>query len=406
VENAQRAADALKEHGYPQAAADALGVATNTFSRWVKRAARMGLLGTNPVLPGFEISKTTLTPNGGEFVTQRPERVPGEAVPEHLEQTGLSRYTDGQGNVIGQWELYRKDRSIVTDLVPVLAKAFEEYQGRSVLVDRVGAFNEDLLSVYPIADQHHGLLAWGKESGEDYDLKISAERLRNSMTRLIGQSPRSQTGIILNLGDWQHTDDQKNMTPGHGNILDVDSRYFKILSAGVHLMMDCVHLGLQQHENVIVRNLPGNHDPHASIALTIALGSYFHNNPRVTVLQDPSEFFYYRFGKTLIGATHGHKMKPEVMAMNMAVTQRKDWGETDYHWFLFGHIHHETVKECGDVRVESFQTLAAKDAFSASHGYTAGQSLSSITIHSEDGEIGRHRVNIQPPDTREKHEVN
>ena len=83
--------------------------------------------------------------------------------------------------------------------------------------------------------------------------------------------------------------------------------------------------------------------------------------------------------------------------MNMAVTQREDWGETDYHWFLFGHIHHETVKEIGDVRVESFQSLAARDAWTASHGYCSGNSLTSVTLHEDDGEIGRHRVNLVSP---------
>jgi hypothetical protein len=62
--------------------------------------------------------------------------------------------------------------------------------------------------------------------------------------------------------------------------------------------------------------------------------------------------------------------------------------------FYFGHIHHETVKEIGGVRCESFQTLAAKDAYAITGGYRSGQSLTSITHHRSAGEIGRHRINI------------
>jgi hypothetical protein len=85
------------------------------------------------------------------------------------------------------------------------------------------------------------------------------------------------------------------------------------------------------------------------------------------------------------------------MVMDMAVSHRDDWAKADFRYFLFGHIHHETALEVGDVRCESFQTIASKDAYSHSHGFRAGRSLTSITLHAHDGEIGRHRVNIPPP---------
>lgn len=303
---------------------------------------------------------------------------------------------DGQSQEVLQWVKTHNEKSL-QDLTDAIKTTFDEYKGKADLIAAPKTVDKDLLSVYPIADQHHGLMAWGAESGENYDLKIGADRLRQCSKRLISQSPSSKQALILNLGDWQHTDDAKNMTPRGGNILDVDGRYFKVLTTGVQLMMDVVDLALQKHETVVVRNLPGNHDPHASIALTVALGAFYSKNPRVTIDDDPSDFFFHRFGQTLIGATHGHKMKPPAMAMSMAVRRREDWGNTKYHWFLFGHIHHETAREIGDVRCESFQTLASKDAFGASHGYNAGQSITSVTLHTEEGEVGRHRVNTPPP---------
>jgi hypothetical protein len=93
-------------------------------------------------------------------------------------------------------------------------------------------------------------------------------------------------------------------------------------------------------------------------------------------------------------------MRPDRMAMTMATQRREDWGATAYHWFLSGHIHHETAKEVGDVRCESFQTIADKDNHAAAGGYNSGQSLNAITLHWRDGEIGRHRVNIPPPSMR------
>lgn len=389
-------------HPSTEAAARAAGIPVSTLKCRLKRAAEKGLCGTKPVIPGFRLASVTTQEdeNGAitkTFIQQKPEHGEEWQLPEGHIVKGISALVDEDGREIIKWIKTRTDTATPA-LVEALKKVFEEYKGLSAedLVPWHGNVADELLSVYPIADQHNGLLAWGKECGESYDLQIGIERLRSCMKRLISQSPASKQAIILNLGDWQHNDDMKNMTPGHGNILDVDSRYFKILTAGVRLMKDCIDMALQKHEHVLVRNIPGNHDPHASIALTVALSEFYSNNPRVTVDDSPGDFFYHRFGATLIGATHGHKLKPDKMAMAMAVTRREDWGATKYHWFLFGHIHHETCKEVGDVRVESFQTLAAKDAFSVGGGYVSGQSLSSITLHREDGEIGRHRVNIFP----------
>jgi hypothetical protein len=389
--------------GSYRVAAAALGIANgNALASRLTRLraqAERGEYGTSYVIPTFAIKSvsTQIGPNGEtqkEWIKQGPQAGDAFEVPEGHRVAGVSALVDGAGRTIQQWV---KTKSENADFViDALKTTFDQYKGRAKPVPAPKQIDADLMSVYPIADQHVGLMAWLPEAGENYDLKIGAARLRDCMARLIGQSPPSGQALILNLGDWTHQDDMRNMTPRSGHILDVDGRYFKVLTTGVQLMVDCIEMALAKHKTVLVRNIPGNHDPHASIALTVALGAFFANNPRVTVDDDPSEWFFHRFGQTLMGAHHGHRSKPADMAMTMAVRRRSDWGETAYHWMMFGHIHHETAKEVGDVRVESFQTLAAKDAYAAGHGYCSGQSLTSVTLHIEDGEIGRHRVNLTP----------
>lgn len=352
------------DHKSLEAAARAAGITASSFRNRLLRAAQRGVDGSIP-----------------------------EPLPLGQVVKGISTLYDKDGEKVLEWIKTGSDQSTI-QFIEAIRSAFDEYKSACKLISPPKKSDCDLLSVYPIADQHVGLLSWARETGENYDLKIGVDRLKSCAARLISQSPPSKQAIVLNLGDWTHADDQKNMTPRSGNILDVDGRYFKVLTAGVQLMMDIIELALAKHETVLVRNIPGNHDPHASIALTIALAAFYSGNPRVTVDDDPSDFFFYRFGQTLIGANHGHKMKADRMAMAMATMRREDWGKTRHHWFLFGHIHHETLKEVGDVRVESFRTLAAKDAHAASCGYVSGQSLTSVTIHREDGEIGRHKVNI------------
>lgn len=395
-ETLRKVAAAVASHkGNVSAAARSLNLNRETFRSQVNEAARRGLMGHGPVLPGYEIKSVATQSEDGAWVKQT--KAPGEVfeVPAGHAVKGYSTLVDGDGRTVAQW-IKTREETVTADLVTAITAAFAEYRGHAKPIAAPRHTDSDLLSVYPIADQHNGLLAWGAETGESYDLKIGAERLRNTMRRLIAQAPASKQALILNLGDWQHADDSRNVTPRSGHQLDVDGRYFKVLTTGVQLMMDCIELALQKHETVRVRNIPGNHDPHASIALTVALSAFYARNPRVVVDDDPSEWFFHRFGATLIGAHHGHKCKPADMAMTMAVRRRADWGDTQFHYFYFGHIHHETAKEVGDVRCESFQTLAAKDAHSAGAGYNSGNSLTSITLHREEGEIGRHRINIAP----------
>lgn len=395
---------AYLEHGQnKQAAARSLKLAETSYRRRLNAASERGMLigKTQPAMPGFVVTSISEKRDADgklehSHIRQAPD--PGERKDFQLPQghiaKGVSALVDAEGKIIQQWVKTREDTQ---HLVEAIKEAFKDAISPVPLIDPPRLTDADLLSVYPIADQHNGLLAWGKETGEPYDLKIGEERLRSCASRLISQSPRSRQAIILNLGDWQHTDDQKNQTPAHHNILDVDSRYRKILVAGVKLMKDVVELTLQRHQSVLVVNIPGNHDPHASIALDVALIEAYANNPRVDVWGSPAEFFFHRFGNTLLGATHGYRCKPQEMAMTMAVRAREDWGKTAFHHFMYGHIHHESVKEIGDVRVESFQTLAANDAHHEASGYTSGKSLTSITYHRQDGEIGRHRVNVPAP---------
>jgi len=363
-----QAVEVRNRHRTMKAAAAELGVKWHTLELKLRRAAERGLDGSTPApLPI------------GQVVS------------------GISSLY--KMNEAGEWEeklqwVKTKSDKQTEDFIAAIKATFDQYEGRAKPAPAPKTSDKDLLSVYPIADQHNGLMAWGEETGEDYDLKIGADRLRACASRLISQSPDAKQAIILNLGDWQHNDDSKNATPASGNVLDVDGRYMKVLTTGVQLMQDVIELALQRHDTVLVRNLPGNHDPHAAIALTVALNAFYSKEPRVTISVDPSEFFFHRFGQNLLGANHGHRMKPADMAMMLAVRCKEDWGATKFKHFMFGHIHHATLKEIGGVMVESFQTLAAKDGWSHAKGFTSGQSLTGLTYHKEDGPVGRHQVHI------------
>src|SRR5262249_22245991 len=130
-------------------------------------------------------------------------------------------------------------------------------------------------------------------------------------------------------------------------------------------------------------------------ALFVGLSEHFRNDARVTIDSGAADYWFFRFGATLIGAHHGHRLSPTEMAGAMATECREDWGETLYRIFLHGHLHHLIVKEVLGVRVECFRTIAEEDAHHAGK-YRAGKSLVSITLHKDGGEEGRAQINLPP----------
>lgn len=364
-ESALEAIEALRQAGgEKQAAADLLGIPRSTFVNRLQRAAERGLDGSvpKPIPPGQMIR-------------------------------GVSTLYDSKNNEILTWVKTRAD-----DHKPAFFEAvqefFEHYSGYSVLPPAPKSCDADLLTVYPIADLHLGMYAWAAETGADYDVETARRLLLNSMGQLVAMSPPAATGVVLNLGDFMHADSNRQMTPASGNILDVDTRYMKVLQTGVALLVSSIEYALQRHERVIVRNIPGNHDPHAALCLTIALDCFFHGEKRVEVDTNPSEFWFYRFGKVFLGAHHGHRAKPVQLAGAMAALHPKDWGASLHRHFFSGHIHHREALEVNGVEWEAFQTLAAKDAYAASMGYNSARGMKAIVFHQERGEVARNSVRL------------
>ena len=391
---------AYAAHGMNQVhASEALGISRGALQESLRAAARRGLMGSKPVLPGYEIKKasTQLGPNGElqrEWIQQSPEAGDVFEVPAGHAVKGVSALVGADGRTIQQWIKTKEETQ--TDLIAAIKEEFAGYKGAAKLVKPPKETLSDLMQVYPVCDPHIGMLSWAPETGQDNDLKIGVDRVDNGLQRLISLAPPAETAVIIQTGDFLHADSQANTTPASGHQLDVDGRSHKVKLAGVQLLRRSIDYALQKHSRVIVKNLKGNHDPESAAWLNIALGLFYSNEPRVEIDLDDgnNDIWLHLFGVNYIGATHGHTMKPERMAMVMADDNPEYWGASKYRWMIFGHIHHETVKEVGSVRCESFRQPVPKDAYAHSHGYRAGNSMSSVTLHKQDGEIGRHKINF------------
>lgn len=401
-------ARALREHGSIRKAAAALGVPASTLQNRLHRAALRGEIGGPPIPdiakppPGFAISR-----NGGEYdangklrrqwVGTRRDAGEEFAVPAGHVVKGESALVDPDGRVLAKWIKTREGSA--AGLTEALHAAFARYDGAAPALPPPASADEKLLTVYPLPDLHFGMFAWGKETGANYDTAIARDLVTRIVRSLVEQSRPSKRAVLLGLGDYFHANDEKAATPGSGHRLDVDGRWMRVFDQGAGLAISLVETLARKHERVEVVFLPGNHDIDAARTLTVALSYFFSATGRITVNKLAGLHWYRRFGRVLLGATHGHTMKPDRMAMMLATDRARDWGETEHKHMFFGHVHHESAREVGPVRVESFNTPAAKDAYAAGAGYRSGRSMSAITFHVDDGEIGRHRVNISTPRT-------
>lgn len=306
----------------------------------------------------------------------------------------VSTNYDGDGNIRQQWVSEDKDREELFDQMKrAVATLIEPCEGLSLPVSTPIGASDDFLVVYPIADVHLGMLAWAGETGADYDLKICEQLLKESMVELVQSAPTTTTCLIANLGDFFHADTMENKTMRSGNVLDVDSRWGKVVQIGTRVYRDIIHLALQKHERVIVKSAIGNHDDHASMWLAMLMKAYFEKNDRVEIELPTSHYSYYTFGKNLIGITHGG-IKADRLPGIMACDKSREWGETTHRFFYTGHLHHKEVKEFPGVIVEIFRTIASKDAWTSRSGYRSTRAMEAIVLAKAGGEHGRRIVNL------------
>lgn len=393
--------DAVNEHGSQRAAARALGVQQSCISAALASAERRAMrkLGFAPAdLPGFDTVEATTRYDAsgiliGQSRRQRPNPDLNDAPLPIEDGFAISKITelyDRSNDKTLRW-VQKKPQPAVqyAAMQAAFAALAEPLQGLSPLISTPVGTDDSLLTVYPLGDPHFGMHSWAAETGTNFDLK-EAERLTCAAAdKLVSLAPASTEATLLNLGDYFHADDQTNRTPGHGNQLDVDGRYQKVITVGVKAMRWCALRLLQKHQHVRIRNVRGNHDPHAHVALAIALEAYFENEPRITVDMSPAPYTFQRFGQVLIGEGHGDGAKATDLPGVMMNDAREHISATKFWYWHNGHVHHDSLKEYQNVLVEYHRTLAAKDFWHWHKGYRSGRTMKSITYHKDFGEFHR-----------------
>lgn len=256
--------------------------------------------------------------------------------------------------------------------------------------------DQDLCTIYPIADIHIGMLCWAKETGAPWDLDIATEVLVNALVRLAAGSPNSEQAVLVLLGDFVHWDGIDAVTPTAHNILDSDIRFQKLQKAALEVVEKAVEIIARKHKRVRVIQCEGNHDLASSSWLRVVLSRIFRDDPRVSIDETPMPYHAFLHGDVMIGFHHGHRKQgknlPGIFASEPRF--RKMWGQATHTYIHTGHLHSSElyISDSGGAVVERHPTLAARDAYTTGIGAVAVRACRAITYHKKFGEVQRTTV--------------
>lgn len=253
---------------------------------------------------------------------------------------------------------------------------------------------EPRMAVLATPDLHVGKLAWGEETGENYDSKIALEVWRkavNSLLRRLEAHPVEL--LILPLGnDLFHVDGLENTTT-RGTRVDVDSRWqraFRLVAEFVlEELLEAVRRRVPRVKVVMV---PGNHDHQRVFYLGELLRAYYRNAAGVRVDNDPRPRKYYLWRRVLLGWTHGHRERARDLGLIMAQEQREAWARAQWTEWQVGHYHarrqywHMPLVDERGVVVRVLPSLSGVDAWHMEQGFIGAQKGAQLIVYAPHGE--------------------
>jgi hypothetical protein len=358
----------IEEHGNPTAAATAVKGHDGTYRRLLRDLkARAALAG---------VSESNLNPQ----------------IPEGFQVKGTSTLYDTEGNAKLQWVKTSQDQERQLEAMQAMVDALKEDIPKEKPVRSPKTTDANLANQYTITDYHLGCLAWGEETGADWNLKIAEDLLVKWFQKAISIAPDAHTAYLLDLGDTEHYDSILAVTPTSGNVLDADSRFQKVIRVMIRVIRRVVSMLLEKHAKVVLIKAEGNHNISTSIAAREWLTALYDDEPRVEVDNTARPYHCHQFGQNMLCATHGHKKKFNELPLMFAAMFPKEWGSTKHRYCETGHYHHHKEQEHSGMIVTQHQTLAAPDAHSARGGWLSQRSALVKTYHKEHGLCGYLRI--------------
>lgn len=313
-------------------------------------------------------------------------------VPDLYKVKGVSTYYNNKGERAGQWVKSTLDETKAQAAILATIDGMKYEIPRELPVLSPTDYKEQLINLITLTDSHVGMLATHLEGGADWDIKIAEHTLTSCFEQMVLGAPMAKVCFVNQLGDWLHSDSMLAMTPTSHHVLDVDTRFFKIVQTAIRILRCVIRLALSRHQKVVVLLAECNHDMTSSIWLRAMFKALYENEPRVQIIDSELPYYAYQHGKTMLAFHHGHLQKNNNLPLLFASQFPVMWGETSKRYAHTGHRHHVDEKEHSGMTVTQHATLAARDAYAARGGWIAERQAQCITYHNEYGQVARNIV--------------
>lgn len=311
---------------------------------------------------------------------------------------------NADGDPIQEW---RRLIPQASDMEAFVDSLCERVQGKARVPKKKATKtdNELLLGEISIYDAHVGMYATKEETNvADSNTKIITERMVATAERLADRFRKPGRMVVTFGGDILHSDNRSNQTEKSGNVLDVDSRYSRVIDSAVAACTEVVQVACTVAKQVDIVIVEGNHDWHSCVWLARVLKAFYFNCPNVNVVMQASDRKHIVHGDNLLVWSHGDGVAANQWQSVIAAEFAPQWGVTKHRHLKMGHVHHKKKntptrvitqtangwEEQRGLLVEYLPALCSTDAWHAEKGYLGSiRAATGYEYHSTKGLVSR-----------------
>jgi hypothetical protein len=277
------------------------------------------------------------------------------------------------------------DKDILQEILQEFRKEAPEYKTLYYPSVKDG----HLLVIDP-ADVHLGKLCSAYETGDEYNIDIARERLEEGVRGILekAQGFNIEQIVFISGNDKLHVDTPRNTTTS-GTFQDTNLMWYDAFRFAVAIERSILEMLIPVAPVKYIYN-PSNHDYTNGFFMAQTIEAWFSNCKNISFDVSISHRKYHRYGKNLIGSTHGDGAKEQDLALLMAHEAAEHWAECKHRYVYTHHIHHKKSKDYMSVCVESLRSPSGTDGWHHRNGYQhSPKAIEGFIHHPEHGQIAR-----------------
>jgi hypothetical protein len=279
-------------------------------------------------------------------------------------------------------------KSIFKDLVVPVIEAYKYEPG-------------EMMFELPMMDVHLMKRSEPEETGEVYDLgtaiRLYKATVKDIYAKLMSIQGLTFEKIVIPFGQDFFQYDNIDRKTTAGTPVENDGPYYKMYEAGIDLMLWHVEL-FRPLAPIYILWIPGNHDWTLSYFAVSGLARIYEDVAGVEVDIAPTSRKYVRFGKNLIGFSHGKEEGKRIQTL-MQQEAAEDWGKTTFREWHLGDLHHEAAEEIGGIIHRRISSITAADGWHAKKGFRATRKANGYVWDKERGLVFTISSNVVSGET-------